>query len=88
MNTFRLSNKKVYNDSRSTIENLHNEKMDQILLNSSTLEAKKKKLEYLNQKLKLLKSDNSNNNQINIKKISSDINKLENEMYSIDNNHE
>ncbi len=37
MNTFRLSNKKIYNDSRSTIENLHNEKMESILKKRSNI---------------------------------------------------
>ena len=31
MNNFRLSQKKIYKDDRSSIENLHNQRMDNIL---------------------------------------------------------
>ena len=41
-NNFRLSNKKIYNDKRSTIENIHNEKMDAIDEQYKTINKKKK----------------------------------------------
>ncbi len=53
MNHFKLSNKKVYNDSRSTIENLHNEKMDNILSKYDKLDKLKTKIKFLKQKLKI-----------------------------------
>ena len=42
MNNFRLTNKKIHNDSRSSIVNLHNEKMDNIFKKYETIEKKKK----------------------------------------------
>ena len=42
MNTFRLSNKKIYNDSRSSIENLHEEKIKIITKQQDNLDSKKK----------------------------------------------
>jgi len=50
MNNFRLSNKKIHQDSRSSIENLHNEKMDNIFKKYETLEKKKKKLKFYKNK--------------------------------------
>ena len=44
MNNFRLSNKKIHQDSRSSIENLHNEKMNNIFKKYGTLEKKKKEV--------------------------------------------
>ena len=49
MDNFRLSNKKVYKDSRSSIENLHEEKMESIFKNYDLLENKKQKLSFLKQ---------------------------------------
>ena len=57
MNTFRLSNKKVHKDSRSTIENLHNEKMDKIFNSYKTLDNKKEKLKFLKEKLEVLEQN-------------------------------
>ena len=90
MNTFRLSNKKIYNDSRSTIENLHNEKMSSILEKESTLDSKKKKLEYLQQKVELLNNNNNKTSkQINtLLDIKKEIIELQNEIHEISNNHE
>jgi hypothetical protein len=98
MNTFRLSNKKVYNDSRSSIEHLHNEKMSEILNKNDTLDVKNKKLEYLNQKIKFIENDNTNNtnnndNTIinkfnNINDIKNEIKQLKDEIHSIVNNHD
>ena len=92
MNTFRLSNKKIYNDSRSTIENLHNEKIDEILIKNDTLDSKQKKIEYLREKLKLLsnnKDTTKNYKQITcIADIRNEIKKLELEIDNIINNHD
>ena len=56
MNNFRLSNKKIHQDSRSSIENLHNEKMNNILKKYESLDKKKEKLKFLTDKLLILKS--------------------------------
>ncbi len=41
MDNFRLSKKKIYEDKRSSIENLHNQKMDDIFDKYNNLEKKK-----------------------------------------------
>ena len=48
MNNFRLSQKKIYGDDRSSIENLHNQKMDVIFKKYDTLDTKKKELLFNN----------------------------------------
>jgi len=90
MNNFRLSNKKVYRDSRSTIENLHNEKMESIFNNESTLDSKNKKLEYLKQKLELLNNNKSKTTKQvkTIFEINKEIISLKTEIHAITNNHE
>ena len=47
MNNFRLSHKKIYKDERSSIENLHNKKMDDIFNKYNSLESKKKELLFM-----------------------------------------
>lgn len=85
MNNFRLSNKKIHNDSRSSIENLHNEKMDNIFKKYETIEKKKEKFNFLNDKLKILKQENNTNT---INSIIKDITLLQKEIYEIENNFE
>ena len=55
MDNFRLSNKKIYNDKRSSIENLHDEKINNIIKNEKTLPELKEKLSNLNNLLIILK---------------------------------
>ena len=43
MNSFRLSNKKIYHDERSSIENIHENKLESIEKYYNTLNDKKKK---------------------------------------------
>lgn len=95
MNTFRLSNKKVYNDSRSSIENLHNEKMDNIFKKYESLDKKKEKLNFLNDKIKILdcqknqnKNSLTNNSNTNLSKIHQEIDILKKEIYEIENDFE
>ena len=61
MNSFRLSNKKIYNDSRSSIEDLHNEKMKTIMNKNNTLSIKKNKLTTLLEKKNLILNSQKQN---------------------------
>ena len=96
MNNFKLSNKKIYKDNRSSIENLHNEKLNSINKKSESLDEKKKQLNFLNQKLKFIENNNNNNNKkknsnyefISPVDIKNDINNLKKEIYDIENNIE
>ena len=89
MNNFRLSNKKIYNDSRSTIENLHNEKMEKILSKYDNLDNIKNKIKFLEQKLKIIEGKNKeekyNNSTFQLK---NEIKQLEKELYDLNNNCE
>ena len=87
MNTFKLSNKKVYNDTRSTIENLHNEKIDSILNKYDKLNNKKEQLQLNNEKLKILHKKNIKDSN-KISKISEENYQLEKEIHDIENNVE
>ena len=86
MNNFRLTNKKIHNDSRSSIENLHNEKMDNIFKKYETIEKKKEKLKFLNDKLLILKQQKKNIKSIS--DINVEIISLKKEIYEIENNFE
>ena len=93
MNNFRLSNKKIYNDSRSTIENLHNENMEKILSKYDNLDNIKNKIKFLEQKLKIIEEKNKeekNKEKYNnsIFQLKNEIKQLEEEMYYLNNNCE
>jgi hypothetical protein len=88
MNNFRLSNKKVYKDSRSSIENLHDEKMKSIIEQEECLNVKRDKVSFLKNKLKAIQNSNNINKSNSIYEIKNEISKLENEIYKIENNHE
>ena len=89
MNNFKLSNKKIYKDNRSTIEYLHDEKMNNIFNEYEQLDNKKQKLKYLEDKLNILQNQNKTKEIIekifNIKK---EISNISNEIFKIENNHE
>ena len=42
MNNFKLSRKKIHNDSRSTLEELHDKKLNSYFLELESIESKKK----------------------------------------------
>jgi hypothetical protein len=65
MNNFKLSNKKIYKDNRSSIENLHDEKLNSIIEKNNCLDEKKKQLTFLKQKLIFINNNNNNNNNNN-----------------------
>jgi len=88
MNNFRLSNKKIHQDSRSSIENLHNEKMDNIFKKYETLDKKKEKLKFLKDKLQVLNQQRNNNNINMISQINNDISILKKEIYEIEHDFE
>ena len=81
-NNFRLSNKKIYNDKRSTIENIHNEKMDAIDEQYKTINKKKKKLENLQYIYSTIIDYNQKYD------IQNKIDILKKEIYNIENNTE
>jgi len=88
MNNFKLSNKKVYNDKRSSIENIHEEKMKEIDEEYNSLNLKKNKLKNLNEIYFVLlesKSEDKINKRYDIK---NEIEKLEQQIYKIENNTE
>ena len=88
MNNFRLSNKKIHQDSRSSIENLHNEKMDNIFKKYETLDKKKEKLKFLKDKLQILNQQKNGNNINMISQINKDISILKKEIYEIEHDFE
>ena len=96
MNNFKLSNKKIYNDSRSTIENLHNEKMENILSKYDNLDNKKNIIKFLEQKLKIIEEktkepntkENKDNYQKNIVKLKNEIKILKKEIEDLNNDRE
>jgi hypothetical protein len=93
MNNFKLSNKKIYKDNRSSIENLHEEKLNSIKKKSESLDDKKKQLNFLQQKLNFINNNNNNKNNLNYEYVSPvDINNeiyiLKNEIYEIEHNTE
>ena len=88
MNNFRLSNKKIHQDSRSSIENLHNEKMDNIFKKYETLDKKKEKLKFLKDKLQILNQQKNGNNINMISQINKDISIFKKEIYEIEHDFE
>ena len=88
MNNFRLSNKKIHKDSRSSIENLHNEKMDNIFKKYETLEKKKEKLKFLNDKLQILNQQRNKQNISAINEITKNISLYKKEIYEIEHDFE
>ena len=88
MNNFRLSNKKIHQDSRSSIENLHNEKMDNIFKKYGTLDKKKEKLKFLKDKLQVLNQQRNGNNINMITQITKDISMLKKNIYEIEHDFE
>jgi len=87
MDNFRLSNKKIYNDKRSSIENLHDEKINNIIKKEQTLPELKEKLSNLNNLLIIFKKS-SDNNIDKINETKSEIKDLENNIYNIENSFE
>jgi len=88
MNNFRLSNKKIHQDSRSSIENLHNEKMDDIFKKYATLDKKKEKLKFLEEKLQILNQQKNSQNINMISQITKDISILKKDIYEIEHDFE
>ena len=89
MNNFRLSNKKIHKDSRSSIENLHNEKMDNIFKKNENIVKKKEQCKFLNDKLEILCQQKKTPNNINlISQINENIASLKKEIFEIENNYE
>ena len=83
MNHFKLSKKKIYKDDRSTIENIHEEKMNSIDDKFLSLENKKEELKNLEEILLSLNIRSENKY-----KILNNIETLKKEIYEIENNHE
>ena len=89
MDNFRLSKKKIYEDKRSSIENLHNQKMDDIFDKYNNLEKKKVELSFLEEKIKVLKCKNSNPTLVNnLNKLNDKYNELKNEIREIESGYE
>ena len=86
MNEFKLSRKKIHNDNRSTIEEVHNKKMDEIMYNFNNIDLLKKKLLKLEQYYNIL-CKNQNNNEDKIK-VSNNITELKNKIYQIESGNE
>ena len=85
MNTFKVSNKVIHSDKRSSIENIHNEKINELEKYYKTLDIKKNKLEHLNQIYEL---SEKNNKFEDISDLSDEINNLKKEIYNIENQTE
>ena len=80
MNNFKLSSKKVYKDTRSTIENVHNEQINKIENNNKKLQSKKKRLKTLIELASTIKSSYDKYD------ITNEIDNLKQEIYNIENN--
>lgn len=90
MNNFRLSQKKIYGDDRSSIENLHNQKMDVIFKKYDTLDTKKKELLFIKDKIKLLEIQNTKDKSLinTLYTLKENENELDKEIKEIENGHE
>ena len=89
MNNFRLSDKKIYQDERSSIENLHNKKMEDILEKYDSLEKKKEEFLFIKEKIKILELKNKDSFVINtLNDYKSKYNDLEKEIKDIETGHE
>jgi hypothetical protein len=86
MNDFKLSRKKIHNDTRSTIEEVHDTKMKEILNNISNLDYKKKKLTKLKQYYNVLCNNNSSKTEQ--LKVHDNINQLNKEICDIESNYD
>lgn len=85
MDNFRISNKKIYNDKRSSIENLHDEKINDIISRENTLPELKQRLVNLKNLLSMLEK---NKNIYKINETKKEILEIENKIYKIENNFE
>lgn len=84
MNNFKLSRKKIYNDSRSTLEDLHNKKLNSYFSELDNIESKKKKLIKLTEHYNLiLKKNNYKRNEA--QELKNNIDNLEKEIKKIEN---
>ena len=84
MNNFKLSRKKIHNDSRSTLEELHDKKLNSYFLELESIESKKKKLLKLNEHYNLiLKKNNYKRNEA--QELKNNIDNLEKEIKKIEN---
>ena len=88
MNTFRLSSKKIYNDSRSSIDNLHDEKIQRLTDYYSTLDDKKYKLKDLIEIYTILEFSKEPEKISQKYEIKEEINNLKEEIYNIENQTE
>ena len=98
MDNFRLSNRKIYNDKRSSIENLHDRKMNDIIDKEKTVPDLKQKLTNLKNLLSILDKNNTqidktqiDNTKIKLSRIDEtkkEISDIENIIYTIENNFE
>ena len=86
MNTFKISNKKIYTDSRSSIEDIHNEKMSKINLEIYSLDSKKKELHKLNELLTIY--IDKSESRIKIFELQQKIKELKNKIHDIENHTE
>ena len=86
MNTFKISNKKIYTDSRSSIEDIHNEKMSKINLEMDSLDSKKKELHKLNELLTIY--IDKSESRIKIFELQQKIKELKNKIHDIENHTE
>ena len=85
MDNFRLSNKKIYNDKRSSIENLHDEKINDIVTKENTLPELKQRLVNLKNLLSMLEK---NKTIYKINETKREIVEIEDKIYKIENNFE
>lgn len=88
MNNFRLSNKKIHKDDRSTIENLHEEKMKNILDKYDDIPKKRIKLNSLIETYNILNKSKESDKLITARTIKLQIEELQKELNDIDNNIE
>ena len=88
MNTFKLSSKKIYNDTRSSIDNLHDEKIKTITDYYSTLDDKKYKLINLIEIYNVLVLSKDSEKIEQKYNINLEINKLKDEISDIENQTE
>jgi len=86
MNTFKISNKKIHTDSRSSIEDIHNEKMSKINLEIDSLDSKKKELHKLNELLTIY--IDKSESRIKIFELQQKIKELKNKIHDIENHTE
>ena len=86
MNDFKLSKKKIHNDTRSTIEEVHDTKMKEILNEISNLDSKKKRLTKLEQYYDVLCNNHSSKTEQ--LKVHNNIQELKYEISNIESNYD